>query len=61
MKTIDVYECDCGDDIYEDDIRCVNCGVLVDPNKFKTEKLIEITDVGDTKAVDAGSIGNKNK
>jgi uncharacterized membrane protein YvbJ len=42
MKTIKVYVCNCGEDVYEDDIVCVNCGVKTDPGKFREERLVEI-------------------
>ena len=52
MKTIKCYTCKCGEDFYEDDTECVNCGTAVDPERFKDEPLAKITHVGDTMIVE---------
>lgn len=41
------YTCDCGEDFYEDDKECCNCGKEVDFIKFKEEPLIKILSQGD--------------
>lgn len=46
MKTIKCYACECGEDFYEDDTECVNCGKPVDQSKFKEEQIPHITEVG---------------
>ena len=42
-KTIKCYLCECGEDFYEDDLNCVNCGKDVDQIKFRDEPISEIT------------------
>ena len=42
MDTIKCYTCGCGEDFYEDDLECVNCGLLVDTRKFEDETLVRI-------------------
>ena len=46
MNTIKCYTCECGEDFYEDDDECVNCGALVDQSKFAEEELIKIVSQG---------------
>lgn len=46
MKTIKCYECECGEEIYEDDQECCNCFKLVDQSLFKNEEIPEITSQG---------------
>lgn len=48
MKTIKCYVCGCGEEIYEDDDACCNCGKPVDQGKFKEEPLVEIKHVSHT-------------
>jgi len=43
MKTVKTYRCVCGEDFYEDDVKCINCGVKINKNKLEE---IEITKVG---------------
>lgn len=47
MKTIKFYVCECGEEFYEDDKECCNCGAPVDQKKFKIESVCEITHVVD--------------
>ena len=42
MKTILTYGCKCGEDFYEDDTECINCGSLIDKRRLKKEPLIDI-------------------
>jgi len=42
MKTIKAQICKCGENIFEDDTRCINCGKKVDKRKFKIEEIAEI-------------------
>lgn len=46
MKSIKVYECSCGEEMYEDDTECVNCGKAMEIGKLKDEPLPEITSQG---------------
>lgn len=46
MKTIKVYKCDCGEDIYEDDKECCNCGHPREKEKLVDESLIKIVSEG---------------
>ena len=48
MRTIKCYNCICGEDFYEDDAECINCGAPVDQSKFKEEQVVEIREVGQT-------------
>ena len=42
MRTILTYPCPCGEDFYEDDEVCVNCGAAIDRTKLKAEPVSEI-------------------
>lgn len=42
MKTIKTYQCECGEDFYEDDISCVNCRKPIDKTKLKNEEVADI-------------------
>jgi len=42
MKTIKTYVCGCGEDFYEDDKQCINCGVYVQPERFRDVEVVEI-------------------
>jgi hypothetical protein len=42
MKTVKTYQCDCGEDFYEDDANCLNCGKPIDKSKLKDEKVTDI-------------------
>ena len=42
MKTIKAQICKCGENIFEDDTHCINCGKKVDKRKFKIEEIAEI-------------------
>ena len=42
MRTIKTYTCKCGEDFYEDDECCVNCGDPIDRSKLVEQKLMEI-------------------
>lgn len=46
MTTVKCYDCICGEEIYEDDDACVNCGNIVDQSKFIEEPLYEIVSQG---------------
>jgi len=37
MKTLKTYECHCGEDFYEDDTVCINCGETIDKTKLVDE------------------------
>ena len=43
---IKYYTCECGEEIYEDDTRCCNCGSPADSSKFITEDVPEIRQEG---------------
>ena len=49
MKTIKTYQCECGEDFYEDDVNCVNCRKPIDKTKLKNE---EVADIKYTKNID---------
>jgi len=51
MATIKCYECECGEDFYEDDTECCNCGAPVDQSKFKEEPLVEIIEQSEVELV----------
>ena len=51
MKTIKCYSCECGEDFYEDDTECCNCGAPVVQSKFKNEPLYEIKSQGSIEIV----------
>ena len=51
MYKIKCYGCECGEEIYEDDMECVNCGKPVDPSKFKEEPLIQIISQGEVEEI----------
>ena len=59
MKTIKFYECKCGEDFYEDDEVCINCGVEVDESKFVVQKLHTITQIGPVEKVEMPLIPKK--
>jgi hypothetical protein len=42
-KTIKCYDCECGEEFYEDDVTCINCGTPVDPSRFVEREVAEIT------------------
>lgn len=42
MKKIKTYQCECGEDFYEDDVNCVNCGKPIDKSKLKGEEFADI-------------------
>ena len=46
MKTIKCYTCECGEDFYEDDEECCNCGRPVNQSKFVEEPLMEVISEG---------------
>ena len=41
MKTVRVYLCKCGENIFEDDIHCINCGIKTDKRKLKREEIAD--------------------
>lgn len=41
-RTIKTYRCECGEDFYEDDLNCVNCGKTIDKSKLKDEEIADI-------------------
>lgn len=41
-KYILTYSCDCGEDFYEDDDTCLNCGQSIDKSKLKKEEVANI-------------------
>ncbi len=43
MKNIKTYKCECGEDFYEDDNTCINCGRFIDKRKLKKQEIAEIT------------------
>jgi hypothetical protein len=51
MKTIKVIECDCGEDVYEDDkdesgqLRCISCYKAHEPSDLKETEIADITHV----------------
>ena len=47
MDKIKCYECKCGEDFYEDDTECCNCGAPVDQSKFKDEPLMKVISQGE--------------
>ena len=61
MKTIKCYVCECGEDFYEDDTECCNCGTLVDQSKFVNEPLIEITHQGECVVTEDELVGLNNE
>lgn len=51
MKTIKTYQCNCGEDVYEDDRRvgghpefvtCINCGTDYHVSKLQEEEIADI-------------------
>ncbi len=42
MKTIKTYECECGEDFYEDDTVCLNCQRLIEKGKLKEVRVVEV-------------------
>lgn len=52
MESIKCYQCSCGEDMYEDDTECVNCGKAMDIGKLKDEPLHEITSQGPIQEVE---------
>ena len=42
-KTVKCYRCDCGEDVYEDDGNCLNCGKASDESKLKDEPVMTVT------------------
>ena len=42
MRTIKTYACKCGEDFYEDDECCINCGEPIDKSKLVEQELMEI-------------------
>jgi len=40
---IKFYQCDCGEDVYENDEKCLNCFEKVDQSKFKIHEVSEVT------------------
>lgn len=46
---IKFYTCECGEDFYEDDEECCNCGVPIDKSKLQDEELPEIISQGEIK------------
>ncbi len=42
MKSIKTYVCQCGEDFYEDDEVCVNCGTPIEKAKLIDEPLVQI-------------------
>jgi len=42
MKTIKTYQCKCGEDFYEDDLHCPNCGNTIDRRKLKKTETPEV-------------------
>ena len=42
MKSIKTYQCECGEDFYEDDVNCLNCGEPIDKSKLKDEEVADI-------------------
>jgi len=49
---IKYYVCQCGEDVYEDDDECVNCGAEIDPLKFVLSTHIEIIEETDVEEVE---------
>ena len=53
MKTIRVYVCECGEDVYEDDrneegeLECINCLRIIDAHKLRPVEIMEITHESD--------------
>jgi len=45
MKTIKTYVCSCGEDFFEDDEVCINCGIEIDESKLVDEEYPEIKGV----------------
>ena len=55
MQTIKSYICctrGCGEEFFEDDDACQNCGAAVDQSKFKDEPIFEITGQGPIQEVE---------
>lgn len=50
-NTIKCYVCKCGEDLYEDDMECINCYAPVDPTMFKDEPLMEVISQGEIMVV----------
>ena len=42
MKTIKTYECECGEDFYEDDTACLNCQRPIEKDKLKEIRVAEV-------------------
>ena len=42
MKKIKAQICKCGENIFEDDTHCINCGKKVDKRKFRIEEIADI-------------------
>jgi len=43
MKTVKYYQCDCGEDVYEDDLECCNCGRPFDKSELEEVEIADIT------------------
>ena len=41
-KTVRVYRCECGEDVYVDDDRCINCGKPTDNSLLRDEEIADI-------------------
>lgn len=46
MESIKTYVCQCGEDFYEDDLVCVNCGTQIDKSQLIDEPLVQIVSQG---------------
>ena len=59
MDTIGCYDCFCGEEIYEDDEACVNCGNIADPSKFNQVPTIKIISQGEIEVEEISLIKEK--
>ena len=52
MESIKCYECSCGEEMFEDDTECVNCGKAMEIDTLKDEPLPQIISQGPIQEVE---------
>lgn len=58
---IQCYTCECGEDIYECDQNCVNCGRDADQSRFKAEATAVFTNEVDVEVVQLSYLGREDE